>query len=236
MIALLLSVSISAQASTYAGQKGLTLDSGVTEMSLTVESVFNLQMQGSVSAQECESCGMAVTADDQWHFKVTDGDGQVHYVECFMCALNLVKWYDVLHIETFCDWYGPNYSITIDSADKGKQVSVNPPSAMFLRTGFCEDNRVAYNQTAAEALAKDFSQFTSLFQQHRWKVEPTKATVFDGVNMRNDMLSRDLRPTLAPIIMAPIIAVLVDVGIAIYIKVRQRRAGQRFFSWFHKNF
>jgi len=67
---------------------------------------------------------MVVTTDDEWHFKVTDGEGIMHYVECYGCALNLIKSYETLHIETFCDWYGPNYTITVDSKGYGAQVNV----------------------------------------------------------------------------------------------------------------
>jgi hypothetical protein len=199
----------------------------------------SLPMQSAVSEKECEACGMKVTPDDQWHFRITDGIGQVHYAECFMCALNLIKKYDTLHIETFCDWYGPNYRITIDSTEKGKQVTINPPSAIFLRTGFCEDNRVAYNQTAANALSANYSQHTSIFQRHSWYVEPTKVTVADGVSMNNNMVPRNLRFLILPLLLGPIVAVLIDVGTFLYYRVKQRRAGAGYcfgvkISWFSK--
>jgi hypothetical protein len=235
-VTLLLSILIPAQTAKSVGIKGLTLDSNVIETNLLVNADNLLQTQSPLLERECEACGMKVTADDQWHFKVTDGNGQVHYVECFMCALNLVKRYDSLRIETFCDWYGPNCTIIIDSVDRGEHVVVNPPSALFLRTGFCEDNRVAYNQTAAETLSTDYSQFTSVFQQHGWTVEPKKVSVPESVNMCNDMIARDVRPTLTPILITPVIVVLFDVGATIYMKVRQRRTGQRLFSGYLKEF
>ena len=188
----------------------------------------SLLTQSAVTEKECEACGMKVTTDDQWHFRITDGNGQMHYVECFMCALNLIKDYDTLHIETFCDWYGPNYRITVDSTEKGKQVRINPPSAMFLRTSLCEDNRVAYNQTAAEKLTANYSQFTSVFQRHDWHFEPTRMKVAESVNLNNNMGSRDIRYVLLPVLVGPIVAVLIDVGSLLYFRVKQRRAGTRY--------
>jgi hypothetical protein len=111
---------------------------------------------------ECEVCGMDVTPESQARYRVTDGTGQVHYVECFMCAMQLINDYETLHIETYCDWYGPNYPITIDTSNYGAQVTVNPSTAMFLRGGSCVTARVAYNQTAADNLLRNgFSQYTS---------------------------------------------------------------------------
>ena len=43
----------------------------------------------------------------------------MHYVECMMCALMLINNYETLHIETYCDWSGPSYPITIDSTNYG---------------------------------------------------------------------------------------------------------------------
>ena len=43
---------------------------------------------------ECEACGMDVTADSQARYRVTDENGKVHYVECFMCAMQLVNDYE----------------------------------------------------------------------------------------------------------------------------------------------
>jgi hypothetical protein len=120
-----------------------------------------------------------------WHFKVTDGIGKPHYVECFMCALNLVKRYETLHIQAFCDWYGPDYPITVDTTEYGAQATVNPQSAMYLYAGSCENNRVAYNQTAADELRGNYSANTSLFQQHEWASTPTVITVSEAIALYN---------------------------------------------------
>lgn len=111
---------------------------------------------------ECEVCGMDTTPESQLRYKVTDGNGNAQYVECYMCALALVNDYESVHIETFCDWYGPDYPIIVDSSNYGGKVIVSPSTAMFLRGGSCVTARAAYNQTAADnLLLQGFSQFTS---------------------------------------------------------------------------
>ncbi len=129
----------------------------------------------------CEVCGMKVSPEAQARYLATDETGAVHYVECFMCALNLVKSYSQIHIVTSCDWYGPNYQITIDSKNFGNEVTVNPSAAMFLNGGSCVINRAAYNQTAVDALlVNGFSQFT-LNDQHYALPSSTKvATVLNA--------------------------------------------------------
>ena len=99
---------------------------------------------------QCEVCGMDVTPESQARYKITDGTGNIHYVECFMCAMQLINDYETLHIETYCDWYGPNYPITVDTSNYGATVNVSPSTAMFLRGGSCVTARAAYNQTAAD--------------------------------------------------------------------------------------
>ena len=111
---------------------------------------------------ECEACGMDVTSESQVRYRVTDGNGEAHYVECFMCAMQLINDYESLHIETYCDWYGPNYPITVDTSNYGAAVTVSPSTAIYLRGGSCVTARAAYNQTAADnLLANGFSQYTS---------------------------------------------------------------------------
>ena len=75
---------------------------------------------------ECETCGMDVTPESQARYSVIDGTGKVHFVECFMCAMQLINDYETLKIQTYCDWYGPNYPITINTSNYGKTVTVNP--------------------------------------------------------------------------------------------------------------
>jgi hypothetical protein len=142
-------------------------------VSFSLTSVVNAQTQGD---QICEVCGMTTSPEAQARYAATDGTGTVHYVECFMCALNLVKDYSKVHIVTCCDWYGPEYTITVDSNNFGNEVTVNPPTAMFLNGGSCVINRAAYNQTAADMLlANGYSQFT-LSDQHYALPSNTKVT------------------------------------------------------------
>ena len=116
---------------------------------------------------ECEACGMDVTPESQARYKITDGTGEVHYVECFMCALQLINDYETLKIETYCDSYGPNYPIIIITSNYGKTVSVSPSTAIYLRGGSCVTARAAYNQTAADnLLLNGFSQYTSPEQRY----------------------------------------------------------------------
>lgn len=179
--------------------------------------------QPQLAEKECEACGMVVTADDQWHFKVTDGNGNTIYVECFMCALNLIKRYDTLHIETFCDWYGPNYPITIDSTGKGTHITVNPPAAMYLYTGSCENNRVAYNQTAADHLTSNYSQYTSKFQQHAWQIQPTVVSVSQGVTLYNEMGIQEADKSFIVILLVGVIAVVaVVIGVFAYTRLKKK--------------
>jgi len=110
---------------------------------------------------------MDVTPESQTRYKVTDGNGKIHYVECYMCAMQLINNYEKLHIETYCDWYGPNYPITIDTSNYATTVTVNPSTAMYLRGGSCVTARAAYNQTAADnLLLQGFSQHTSPEQRY----------------------------------------------------------------------
>ncbi len=119
------------------------------------------QMQSQDEARDCETCPMKVDSEALAHFYVLDGNGTQHYVECIGCALKLLKTCDTLHIETYCDWYGPEYKIAIDISSNGAETTVNPASAVTIVGGGCTGNRVAYNQTAAEALlVNGYSDYT----------------------------------------------------------------------------
>ena len=170
----------------------------------------------------CETCGMVVTADDELHFKITDGQNQTRKVECIMCALNLIKFAETLHIETFCDWYGPNYKITIDSTGYGAQVTVNPDTAMYLYVGDCENNRIAYNQTAADNLKTGYSQYTSLLQQHDWSTIPDIIPITRALDLyvKNDTLDTTF-PT-AEIVVASIAVAIALVGVGVYLKSKKQ--------------
>jgi hypothetical protein len=142
--------------------------------------------------QICEACGMDVSVESQARYRVTDGNGNVHYVECFMCALNLANDYESLHIETYCDWYGPNYPIVIDTSNYGNTVNVSPSTAMFVRGGSCVTARAAYDQTAADQLlASGYSQYTSPEQQFALPSGTTVTLVRDSVlNIAKNSISK----------------------------------------------
>ncbi len=134
------------------------------------------QMQGN--SQTCETCPMEVGAEAQAHLKVTDGNGTRHYVECIGCALKLLNAYDTIHIETYCDWYGPEYKITADISQQGAVTDVDPESALLLVGGGCTGNRVAYNQTAADALlANGYSQYTMMMMQQPLPANTNTTTI-----------------------------------------------------------
>ena len=132
--------------------------------------------------QECEVCAMDVTSESQARYRVVDGSGNVHYVECFMCVLSLVNDYETLHMETYCDWYGPDYPIIIDSSNFGGVVNVSPSNSIFLRGGSCVTARAAYNQTAADnLLANGFSQYTSPEQKYALPSNAEVKSVVDAI-------------------------------------------------------
>jgi len=170
----------------------------------------------------CEACGMVVTADDEFHFKITDGQGQTRKVECTMCALNLIKSAETLNIETFCDWYGPNYKITIDSTGYGAQVTVNPDTAMYLYTGDCENNRIAYNQTAADNLKTGYSQYTSLLQQHEWSTTPDVIPVTQALELYVKKATLDTALPIAEIVIVSAAVAIALIGVGAYWKSKKR--------------
>jgi hypothetical protein len=169
----------------------------------------------------CETCGMVVTADDELHFKITDGQNQTRKVECIMCALNLIKFAETLHIETFCDWYGHNCKITIDSTEYGAQVIVNPDTTMYLYVGDCENNRIAYNQTAADNLKTGYSQYTSLLQQHDWSTTPDVIPITQALDL---YVKKDTLYTIFPtaeIIVASVAVAVALIGVGVYLKSKK---------------
>jgi hypothetical protein len=85
--------------------------------------------------------------------------------------LDPVKGYDQIHIETFCDWYGPEFKIIIEARNHGNSTVVNPDTALLLLGAMvvpgCGNTRIAYNQTAAEMLLMDgYSKHTMIHQRN----------------------------------------------------------------------
>jgi hypothetical protein len=177
-----------------------------------------------VVSQQCEACGMDVTAESQARYKVTDGDGNVHYVECFMCALNLVNDYQTLHIVTFCDWYGPNFPIKVDSSNYGQTITVNSNMAIFLRGGSCVTARAAYNQTAADnLLAMGFSQYTSPEQQYALPASTDVKLVSEAIRTWYAQPNATGSPTSLMLVLIAAIGVIFIAGsIVAYKKLNKR--------------
>jgi hypothetical protein len=165
---------------------------------------------------------MDVTPQSQARYKVTDGNGKVHYVECYMCAMQLINDYETLHIDTYCDWYGPNYPIVIDTSNYGTTVAVSPSTAMYLRGGSCVTARSAYNQTAADKLlANGFSQYTSTEQQYALPSTTEVKLVKDAISTwyaQADATAAPTSLTLALIVVAGI--ALVAASIIVYKKLK----------------
>ncbi len=169
--------------------------------------------------QVCEVCGMDVTAESQARYVVTDGTGNVHYVECFMCAMQLINDYNTLHIATYCDWYGPNYPITIDTSNFGQTVSISPSTAIFLRGGSCVTARAAYNQTAADnLLVNGFSQNTSPEQQYSLPSTTQVKLVNDAINTWYAKADATAAPTSLMLALALVVGVVIIAGSALAFK------------------
>ncbi len=156
---------------------------------------------------------MDVTAESQARYVVTDGNGNVHYVECFMCAMQLVNDYATLKIETYCDWYGPNYPVIINTSNFGQSVSVSPSTAIFLRGGSCVTARVAYNQTAADNLiANGFSQNTSPEQQYALPSTTQVKLVNDAISTWYAKADLTAAPTSLMLVLALVAGVVIIIG------------------------
>jgi hypothetical protein len=174
--------------------------------------------------KECETCGMDVTADSQARYQVTDGNGNIHYVECMMCALSLINDYEIVNIRTYCDWYGPNYPIAVVSSNYGASVTVTPSTALFLRGGSCVTARAAYNQTAADnLLTNGFSQYTSPEQQYALPSSTEVKTIANAIQTWYALLvnSNSDNSSQLTLIVAAIVGIAVIIGTAIgYKKIK----------------
>ena len=117
---------------------------------------------------------MIITSDMKEHIFITDSQSNRIYACCQACMLRIldpVKGYDQIHIETFCDWYGPEFKIIIEARNHGNSTVVNPDTALLLLGAMvvpgCSNTRIAYNQTAAEMLLMDgYSKYTMIHQRN----------------------------------------------------------------------
>ena len=122
----------------------------------------------------CEACGMIITPEIQQHIDIVDGSGAAHYACCQGCMFRLLdqkNGYSSLHIETYCDYYGPEYKITIDCTQNGNYTVSTPNTAVILFGGkivpSCANNRIAYNSTAADRLISEgYSAYTMSWQKN----------------------------------------------------------------------
>ncbi len=184
---------------------------------------------GTVFAQEesypCETCPMTVGPDALDHLKVTDGNGTSHYVECIGCALKLLKTYDTIHIETYCDWYGPDYKVTADISQHGAVTSVNPEGALLLVGGGCTGNRVAYNQTAADALlANGYSEYTMMMMKQPLPANTNTTTITKRALTfapTTETTTETPQLPLVPILVAVVAVAVVGLSIVAYKKIKR---------------
>ncbi len=115
---------------------------------------------------------MELDATGQARYRIVDASGAQYVACCPICALKLQKTYGDINITSFCDYYGPNYPITIISKNNGTDVTVNPPDALIIAAGNCMKNRLVYNSSAADALLATPNNGTS-----KWLSPLTNATV-----------------------------------------------------------
>ena len=179
--------------------------------------------QSLAQTQTCETCPMQVGADAQQHFAVYDGDGTRHWVECIGCALKLLKTYDTIRIETYCDWYGPDYPVVAEISQQGAVTTVNPSTAVILVGGGCTANRVAYNQTAAdELLANGYSEYTMMMMQQALPAN-TNVTTIQKRALTFAATSEEAAPQsyLLPAVIAVVGIVVIAGAIVAYKKVKR---------------
>ncbi len=145
-----------------------------------------------------------------------------------MCALNLLKKYDQLTISTYCDWYGSDYPITVQSSNYGANVTVTPSTAMFLNGGSCVINRVAYNQTAADLLLANGYSNNTLSSQHYPLPSDTKIISVSQAAVEFSQNKATLNPGEIPslLIVGAVAGVAVVVlSVVAYFKMGSKKTG-----------
>ena len=174
----------------------------------SIESVFTaMQTQSDIT---CETCPMTVGTEAQEHLMVYDGSGTRHYVECIGCALKLLKTYDTLQIQTYCDWYGPQYTVTANISQQGAVATVSPTTALILSGGGCTGNRVAYNQTAAEALlVHGFSEYTMTMMKQSLPANTNTTRIAERAQTYAQS-----QGTAEPFPLVPLLLAVIGVGVA----------------------
>jgi hypothetical protein len=136
---------------------------------------------------------MSVDSVTQAKLKVFDANGTRHYVEAMDCALWMLPTYGWLNITATCDWYGPNYAINIILDGRTNATTVNPPTALYI-DGDCTQNRIVYNQTAADALMANqgISPYLAAIQN---VTVPSNATIMSVAQAADLYAYRSTSPT-----------------------------------------
>ena len=84
----------------------------------------------------CDSCGMSLDTMGIARYIIVDPSGHQYHSCCPMCAFKLIKTAGgEANITSFCDYYGPNYPITINAKMNGSKVTINPQSAIVIAGG-----------------------------------------------------------------------------------------------------
>jgi len=148
-------------------------------IALLITAVMIFVVAGALYFQQysilrCEACGMNITPEMQQHIRIQDANGNRHYACCQACMLRLLdqkRGHEQLTIETFCDYYGPDYKITINAKKHGNLTTVTPDTARILLGAkvvpSCANNRIAWNQTAVEGLlGQGYTSYTMGYQQN----------------------------------------------------------------------
>jgi hypothetical protein len=93
---------------------------------------------------------------------------------------------------------------------------------MYLYAGDCENNRIAYNQTAADNLKTGYSQYTSLLQQHDWSTTPDVIPITQAVELYVKKSTLDTAFPTTEIVIVSVAVAIVIVGFGAYWKSKKR--------------
>ncbi len=181
----------------------------------------------------CPACGMLITPEMDEHFLIYDSEGNRLHACCIGCVLRLLdpeRGWDELHIETFCDYYGPDFKIIIDIKENGNVVEVTPETARILLGAkivkSCALNRIAYNQTAVEGLLSNgYTQHTMTYQQTELPEGTPVLTVAEAAPMlaNNRGIAYVSPSPLLPIGIAIAGAVILTMSIIAYKKLTPKK-------------
>jgi len=82
----------------------------------------------------------------------------------------------------------------------------------YIYANDCENNRIGYNQTAADILKDNYSEYTSELQQHDWKETPEIIGIAEGVrkysnisNTPNDAFFIEIATILSAVIVIAVV-------------------------------